>query len=163
MHEWRRRNSRQWANVLLEKEFLFYFKREIICVQYSLYLIDLSLFCYVLIRFENIITTLRDRVMITSCDSVSDTFDRPSWYINRIGERWVTIVARLKIRKKNLEVEREGKINYDAMIIRINRFYTNATEGPKAVFTCWESFGPLWLHVNEWILSETQAKYLFMR
>lgn len=73
----------KWANVLLEKEFLFYFRREIICVQYSLCLIDLSLFC-VLIRFENII---RPSDKIKSCDSVSDTFDRPSWCINRIGER----------------------------------------------------------------------------
>lgn len=97
--------------------------------------------------------------MITSYDSVSDTFDRPSWYINRIGEK-VIIVTRLKIRKW-IQREKEGKIDCDAMIIRIDRFYTNATEGPKAMFTCWESFGPLWLHVNEWVLKRNASKVSF--
>lgn len=90
------------ANVLLEKEFLFYFRREVIWVQYSLCLIDLSLFC-VLIRFENIIRPCDE---IRSCDSVSDTFDRPSWYINRIGEREGDYSCVFKNPQTNSEGER---------------------------------------------------------
>jgi len=93
-------------------------------------------------------------MMITCCDSMSDIFDRPSWYRGMIGKREIT---RLRIRgriqkKRKRESLRCGFIGS-----------TNAIEGLKAVFTCWEFFGPLWLHVNEWILSITREKYLFMK
>lgn len=61
---------------------------------------------------------------ITCCDSMSDTFDRPSWYRNMIGKRETT-VARLRIRGR-IQKKRESEI----AIIRINRFY-KCYRGPE--------------------------------
>jgi len=89
---------------------------------------------------------------------VSDNI-RKTILINKGSVKRKITIARSDNLWSNKEKGKGGELQWLYRLIGS----TNATGGPKAVFTCWEFFGPLWLHVNEWILSETQAKYLFMR
>lgn len=100
--------------------------------------------------------------MITRCDSVSDTFDRTSWYANRIVER-----ERKRDWNREFEISQAslGRVrgtDWDCYVNLTGFYKKNITESPKTVFTCWEFFGLLWFSC-QWmnITSETRAKLSF--
>lgn len=138
-------------NSLVKENFSSVFRHEKSLIARSVIacLIDFSLFCYTLIRFKSIVTILtRPRNNYTLQFTSRMTFDRPSWYINNIGEGKIT-VACLRVRDRTNRTKKDRKREDDAMIIQINRFY-KCYRGPEG---CVYLLRVLWaavvVHVNE--------------